>query len=400
MFVDELDTGRRPDARTYGKPETLERPHKGPMDLPFLMLVVMLSVIGLVMMFSASYASALNDAGTGYNAAYYFMRQGLFAVLGMALMLLISRLNYQVFRPLAVPLIVASVVLLISVLIVGVERNSAKRWIDLGLFQFQPSEIAKLAVIVCFAAMISVYKDRMKTFRYGVLPFAAILGVISFLMYLEPHLSGTVLILGVGGALMFVGGVHWGWFAGLLGAGGFGIYLILTTDFLGRVLPYAMRRIEIWRNPFLDQQGSGYQAIQSLYAIGSGGAFGLGLGKSRQKYLYLPEEHNDFVFAIVCEELGLIGACVVLLLFAVLILRGYWIAIHARDRFGSLMVTGIVTLLAMQTFFNVAVVTNLIPVTGMSMPFFSYGGTSLLIQLMEMGIVLAVSRQIPAPKSG
>ncbi|MDR0381195.1 MAG: putative lipid II flippase FtsW [Oscillospiraceae bacterium] len=371
------------------------------MDLPFLMLVVMLSVIGLVMMFSASYASALNDKDTGYNAAYYFIRQGLFAVMGMGLMLLISRINYQIFRPLAVPLMASSIALLVLVLIVGVERNSAKRWILIpGFSQFQPSEIAKLAVIVCFAAMISVYKDRMKTFRYGILPFMAILGVIAFLMFLEPHLSGTVLILGVGGALMFVGGVHWGWFAALLGGGGLGVYLILTTDLLGKILPYAMRRIELWRNPFLDPRGSGYQAIQSLYAIGSGGAFGLGLGKSRQKYLYLPEEHNDFVFAIVCEELGLIGACIVLLLFAVLILRGYWIAIHARDRFGSLMVTGIVTLLAMQTFFNVAVVTNLIPVTGMSMPFFSYGGTSLLIQLMEMGIVLAVSRQIPAPKSG
>ncbi|MDR0671353.1 MAG: putative lipid II flippase FtsW [Oscillospiraceae bacterium] len=370
------------------------------MDLPFLMLVIMLSVIGLVMMFSASYASALSDEDTGYNAAYYFIRQGLFAVMGMALMLLISRINYQILRPLAVPLMASSIALLVLVLLIGVERNYAKRWINLGPFQFQPSEIAKLAVIVCFSAMISVYKGRMKTFRHGVLPFVTILGAISFLMYLEPHLSGTVLILGVGGALMFVGGVHWGWFAGLLSAGGLGAYLILTTDFLGRVLPYAMQRIKIWRDPFLDPQGSGYQAIQSLYAIGSGGMFGLGLGKSRQKYLYLPEEHNDFVFAIVCEELGLIGACIVLLLFAVLILRGYWIAIHARDRFGSLMVTGIVTLLAMQTFFNVAVVTNLIPVTGMSMPFFSYGGTSLLIQLMEMGIVLAVSRQIPAPKSG
>ncbi len=383
---------RRP-ARGRRAAEADERPHEGPVDLPFSMLVFMLSIIGLIMMFSASYASSLKEY---QDATYLLIKQGVFVLLGLAVMLIIARMDYQIFRVLAVPMMAGAIILLMLVPFIGKEVKGAKRWIDLGFTTFQPSEIAKLAVIICFAVMISVFKDRMKTFKYGILPFVAILGGIAGLMVLEPHLSGTVLILGVGGALMFVGGVHWGWFAGLLGIlGAAGVFVVSNPN-----LGYAMSRIQIWRDPFSDPQGKGLQTIQSLYAIGSGGLFGLGLGQSRQKYLYLPEEHNDFVFSIVCEELGLIGAVIILLLFAVLIMRGYWIAIHSRDRFGSLMVTGITTLLALQTFLNVAVVTNLIPVTGVSMPFFSYGGTSMLIQLAEMGIVMAVSRQIPAPKSG
>lgn len=384
---------RGPRLRGHEEPDAREKPQKGQMDLPFAMLVIIISAVGLIMMFSASYASSLQDYD---SSTYLFLRQGLFAVLGVAVMFLVARMDYQYFRILSVPFMLIAIALLVLVAIpgIGVVRNGARRWIELGFFQVQPSEIAKLAVIMCFSAMISVYKDRMKTFRYGIVPFVAILGVIAGLMALEPHLSGIVLIVCVGGALMFAGGVQWGWFAGVAGVG------VAAGALLIKLMPYAQERIEIWRNPFIDPRGKGFQPIQSLYAIGSGGLFGLGLGKSRQKYLYLPEEHNDFVFAIVCEELGLIGAILILLLFAALIMRGYWIAIHSRDRFGSLMVTGVTTLLALQVFFNVAVVTNLFPVTGVSMPFFSYGGSALLIQLAEMGIVLAVSRQIPAPKSG
>ncbi len=363
----------------------------GQMDLPFAMLVLLIMGIGLIMMFSASYASSLYDYG---NSLHLFLRQALFAGAGIAIMFVISFMNYQYFRMFSLPLLVITIIFLILVLFIGIEVNGSKRWIDLGITNFQPSEIAKLAVILCFSNMISVYKEKMKTFRYGIMPFIGILGLIGGLMYFEPHLSGIILIFVVGGCLMFVGGVHWGWFAGVISvAAPLGWFVMNNMD-------YARRRIEIWRDPFLDPSDKGYQIIQSLYAIGSGGFLGLGLGKSRQKYLYLPEEHNDFVFAIVCEELGYIGALIVLVLFAMLILRGYWIALHARDRFGSLMVTGIMTLLAVQTFLNVAVVTNLIPVTGVSLPFFSYGGSSLIIQMAEMGIVLSVSRQMPAPKSG
>jgi len=390
--MDEVKKAPRRRPAAYDAEITEERPHRGAADLPMTILVLMLSVIGLIMMFSASYASSMHKFEG--NATYLFGRQAVFVALGVAAMLVISRMDYQFFRRIAVPLMAAALVLLILVPFIGEELNGAKRWIKLGSQTFQPSEIAKLALIVCFAAMIAHFRERMRTFKYGILPFVAIMGIMAGLLILQPHLSGTVLILGVGAALMFVGGVRWGWFAGLAAVG------VPAAYFLVAEMGYAQSRIEIWMDPWIDPIGKGLQSIQSLYAIGSGGLFGLGLGKSRQKFLYLPEEHNDFIFSIVCEELGLIGAGIILVLFAVLILRGYWIAIHSRDRFGSLMVTGVTTLLALQTFLNVAVVTNLIPVTGISMPFFSSGGTSMVIQLAEMGIVLAVSRQIPAPKSG
>ena len=221
-----------------------------------------------------------------------------------------------------------------------------------------------------------------------------ILLAIAALMMLEPHLSGTVLILGTGAALMLVGGIEWKWVGGVLAAAAAGAYLLIG------VVGYGSSRIAMWKDPWLDSLGDGYQMVQSYLAIGSGGLFGVGLGKSRQKYLYLPEEHNDFIFSVVCEELGLIGATIIMVLFALLILRGYWIALQARDRFGSLLVVGVTTLLAMQTFLNIAVVSGLVPATGISLPFFSYGGTALLIQLVEMGIVLSVSRQMKPSKAG
>jgi len=373
------------------KAEAMSDRKLGPMDLPFFLLVLLIMCFGLIMMFSASYASAYY---TKDNSAYYFIKQGLIALGGTVVMLVISRMNYQYLRILSLPMLAGSIVLLILVPIIGFDAGGATRWIKVGPVQLQPSEVAKFAVIVSFSSMISVFREKMKTFKYGILPFATVLVVIAALMLLQPHISGAILIVAVGGALMFVGGVHWGWFAGAIAVAVAAGYFVMTN------MAHAIARIRIWQDPFSDPQGGGYQIIQSLYAVGSGGLFGLGLGKSRQKHLYLPEQHNDFIFAIVCEELGMVGACLVLFLFALLIIRGYWIAIRSRDRFGSLMVTGVITLLAVQTFLNVAVVTNLIPVTGISLPFFSYGGTSLLIQLAEMGVVLSVSRQIPAPRAG
>ena len=277
--------------------------------------------------------------------------------------------------------------LLIAVAIpgIGVSHNGARRWIRIGV-EFQPSEFAKLGVVLTFAAAMSVYRDKMKTFRYGVLPFAAILAVIAVLLYLEPHLSATVIVLLLGAVMMFLGGTRLRWFA--LGALGGGALVLLYLSTKG----YASDRIMAWKNPFDYAKDEGYQIVQSLYAIGSGGLFGLGFGHSRQKYLYLPEPENDYLFAIVCEELGLVGALLVLALFVLLIVRGYWIALHARDRFGSLLTAGLTTLLALQVFFNIGVVTNFLPATGISLPFFSYGGTALVLQLAEMGIVLSVSR--------
>lgn len=364
--------------------ETVLVDERGMLDVPYLVLTVLLTVIGLVMLFSASYASAISE---GLAPTHYFIRQGCFAAAGIAVMLLVSRLNYQAWRFLAFWVLGGAVLLLIAVAIpgIGVSHNGARRWIRIGV-EFQPSEFAKLGVVLTFAAAMSVYRDKMKTFRYGVLPFAAILAVIAVLLYLEPHLSATVIVLLLGAVMMFLGGTRLRWFA--LGAIGGGALVLLYLSTKG----YASDRIMAWKNPFDYAKDEGYQIVQSLYAIGSGGLFGLGFGHSRQKYLYLPEPENDYLFAIVCEELGLVGALLVLALFVLLIVRGYWIALHARDRFGSLLTAGLTTLLALQVFFNIGVVTNFLPATGISLPFFSYGGTALVLQLAEMGIVLSVSR--------
>ena len=370
---------------------------RGPIDLPFCLLVLLLTAVGLVMLLSASFPSAYYETKNN-DPMHYFTRQGVFAVMGVAAMFLISKINYQRFRGFAKPLLYVAIILLVLVLIPGIgqTRNNATRWIGVGeLFTFQPSEIAKLAVVLYFSESISKKKDKMRTTRYGILPYLLIMGVLAVLMMLEPHLSGTVLILGTGAALMLVGGIHWAWVGAAVGFVG-GVASLMLTG----VIKYGQSRIAMWQNPFIDARGDGYQLSQSLISIGSGGLLGVGLGKSRQKFLYLPEEHNDFIFAIICEELGLIGATIIMLLFAALILRGYWIALHTRDRFGCLLVVGVTTLIAMQVFLNIGVVTGLLPTTGISLPFFSYGGTALSIQLAEMGIVLSVSRQMKPTKAG
>ena len=364
---------------------------RGAIDYPFLILVVVLMGIGLLMLFSASYATAYYE---GLSSTYYFTRQGFFALTGIGLMFFVSFMDYRIFRGLSPIVMIGTIFLLILVLFIGKGNFGEKRWISLGFMQFQPSEFAKLAVILLFSAMISSKPEQMHTFRYGVLPYVAILAVLAGLMFLEPHLSGAVLIVGVGAALMFMGGTHWGWFAGAIGTAGVAGAAAISF------LDYARKRVETWLNPFLDPRGDGYQIIQSLYAIGSGGALGLGFGNSRQKYLYLPEAHNDFIFAIVCEELGFIGAILILTLFALLIIRGYWIALHARDKFGSLLAGGITTMVALQAVLNIGVVTGVLPVTGAALPFFSYGGTALWMLFIEMGMVLSVSRFIPAKKAG
>ena len=371
---------------------------RGPIDLPFLVLVLLLTGIGLVMLLSASFPSAYYETD-GKNPMSYFIRQGVFAIMGLAAMLLIGKINYQRFRGLAQPLLFLSIILLVLVLIphnpIAITRNNATRWLGIPgtSLQFQPSEVAKVAVVLYFSDSISKKKDRMRTFRYGILPYAIILVVLAALVGLEPHLSGAILIMGADAVLMLVGGIHWGWVGGAAAAAGGLLYVVLF------VIGYNTSRIEMWHNPWADAQGKGYQLSQSLISIGSGGLLGVGLGRSRQKFLFLPEEHNDFIFAIVCEELGLIGTSIIMLLFAALILRGYWIALHARDRFGSLLVVGVTTLIALQTFLNISVVTGLLPTTGISLPFFSYGGTALSIQLAEMGIVLSVSRQMKPTKA-
>ena len=363
---------------------------RGRMDLSFFLLVLGLLTVGVLMVLSSSFPRAYYDPGsiTGGNAAYYFVRQLVFAALGTGVMLLASKLPMGFYRRYAFPFLGLTIVLLALVPFIGVKANGSRRWLGIGGLTLQPSELAKLAVILSFSVLICRYRERMRTFRFGILPFAGILGLLVGLLVLEPHFSASIILLAVAAAMLFLGGVGIGWFAAAFGAAGAGIAVLLTF------FPYASSRIMTWRDPFSSSSDEGYQIVQSLYTIGSGGLSGLGFGAGRQKYLYLPEEHNDFIFSVCCEELGFIGAALILLLFALLILRGYWIALHCRSRFSFLCCAGITTLLAIQVFLNVAVVTNLLPCTGISLPFFSYGGTALLIQLGEMGIVLSASRDI------
>ena len=370
---------------------------KGPMDLTFCLLVLLLTAVGLVVLLSASFPSAYYyERPSHHDPTYYFVRQGVFALMGIAAMLFLSKFNYQRFRAFGKPLMYLSVFLLVLTPIpgIGIWANGARRWLAVGPIQFQPSEIAKLAVVLYFSDSISRKRDRMRTFHDGILPYALWLGLFGLLLAMEPHLSGAILIMGAGAALMLVGGIHLGWVAGALGAAAAGLYFVLF------VVGYNTSRITYWLNPWEDAGDKGYQLSQSLISIGSGGLLGVGLGKSRQKFLYLPEEHNDFIFSVACEELGLIGATVIMLLFSALILRGFWIALHARDRFGSLLVVGVMTLVGTQTFLNIGVVSGLLPTTGISLPFFSYGGTAIMIQLAEMGIVLSVSRQMKPARKG
>ena len=365
---------------------------RGSVDVPFLLLTLLLLTIGVVMVLSASFARAYYSAATKHNAAYYFSRQLGFAVAGVVAMLVASRFPIGFYRKFAGVLLLFSIALLLLVLVGGKKVNGARRWFEAFGITFQPSEIAKIAVILFDATLVCRYKNEMGTFKKGVLPFGIVAAVVVGLLILEPHLSASIIILGVTAAIMFLGGTRLVWF--LAGGGTVGLGLLLAIN----VLHYSSDRINAWLNPFADTSDTGYQIVQSLYAIGSGGFSGLGLGAGRQKYLYLPEEHNDFIFSVVCEELGFIGAALILLLFALLIIRGYWLALHCRDRYSFLVCGGITSLLALQVILNVAVVTSLVPCTGISLPFFSYGGTALLIQLAEMGIILSISRDIPEKK--
>lgn len=362
------------------------RKRRGKIDIPFLVITLVLLTIGLVMLFSASYAYAFYNKG---NSFYYIERQLLFAVMGIAAMLVVSQVNYKILQKYSLLLYAAAIVLLIIVLFMRDERGFA-RWIYIGSFSFQPSEIAKFAIIVLLAHFATTNAGKMKTFKYGVLPFAVCLGVVVLLIIAEKHLSGTIIIGALGIAMMWFGGTRLRYFGMLIGIGAAAVAVILIVP---SFMEYATNRVTMWRDPYVDAQGEGYQTIQALIAIGSGGLWGTGLGNSRQKYLYIPAPQNDFIFAVVCEELGFIGATIVLLIFALLIWRGYTIAMNCPDRFGSLLAAGCVTHIGMQVLLNIAVVTNTIPNTGISLPLFSYGGSALMMTLGELGVVLSVSKK-------
>lgn len=359
-------------------------------DMPFLIILLLILVVGLICQYSASYPYAYywND-GDSY---FYIRKQVMFALLGVAAMLIISTVDYHILHYFAIPAMVISWVLLVIVLFSG---SDVRRWIRLPGIQFQPSEIAKFALILLFAHLISLNHKKMKTFTRGYLPFILILGITCGLVVIEPHLSGTMLLLAIGLIMMYVGGTRLVYLLGTMGLGiGAVVYMVVFRG-------YEQDRINVWLHPFeayAANRDEAWQTIQSLYAIGSGGLMGQGLGNSRQKHMFLPEPHNDFIFAVVCEEMGFIGAVLVILLFALLVWRGITIGMKSPDKFGSLLAIGLTAQVGVQVILNIAVVSNTIPNTGISLPFFSYGGTSLVMLLAQMGVVLAISRHSRAEK--
>lgn len=396
---------------TRGSESPLKRRNKlfsagGSFDIPFFIIVMALLIIGVLMMFSASYAYAYYSSKFGNDGLFFVKQQVLFAVIGVAAMLFISAINYRVLHFWSLIIFGVSVVLLIAVLFFP-DRNGAHRWIPYPI-NFQPSEIAKFAVIAIFAHFMSLNQKRMNTLRHGVLPYVSILVVVSALLIVEPHLSATILVCAIGGIMMIVGGTPLKYFGIAAGAA---VACFVVVFFFPNLLPggvgemvqeklaHAYQRIEVWQDPFLDLRGDGWQTVQSLYAIASGGFMGVGLGNSRQKYMYISEPQNDFVFAVVCEELGFVGAAVIIILFALLVWRGFVIAMRAEDKFGALLAVGLTVQVGLQAFLNIAVVTNTIPNTGISLPFFSYGGSSLIMLLAQMGVILSVSRGSKLRKS-
>ena len=371
---------RQPSKRRFKLFET------GKMDITFFTLVVILLTIGLIMLFSASYVYAYTYYGNSYH---FITRQAVFALAGLVIMYFVSRIDYHIYRKAAWPLYVLSVLLLIIVLILPPTVGDFHRWIVVGPINFQPSEIAKFAIVLLFAHLISKNYDQMKKFTFGILFLGILLLIVCGLVVVETHLSATLLIGMMGVVLMIVGGIKLKYVGIAAIAGiGLGILAIVTG-----IVDYGSDRITYWLHPEQDPMGLGFQTLQSLYAIGSGGFWGRGLGNSIQKFLWVPEPQNDFIFAIVCEEVGFIGALLIVILFVLLVWRGFVIAMRAPDKFGTLIAVGLTFQVGLQAALNILVVTNTIPNTGISLPFFSYGGTALLMLLAEMGVVLSISRK-------
>lgn len=365
----------------------------GKIDITFLAFVLILLTIGLVMLFSASYAYSLEYYGNSYK---FISRQLFFGVIGVGLMLLVSKIDYHFWRKFSWIFYFITIGLLGALLIMPpmVEGMDVRRWVVIGPINFQPSELAKFAIILLFSSLIAANYKLMKKPLF-IIFLVGLLGLTCGLIFAEPHISATVLVLAIGAVLLIVGGLP----KICIVFGGVGIALLGVVLYISGAISYMMDRLQYWIDPWSDATGKGFQTIQSLLAIGSGGILGRGIGQSRQKYLWVPEPHNDFIFSIVCEELGLIGAVIIIALFCLLVWRGFSIAMHAPDKFGSLLAVGLTFQVGVQAMLNILVVTNTIPNTGISLPFFSYGGTSLVILLAEMGIILSVSRQTNLEKS-
>lgn len=358
---------------------------KNPIDFTLLITILLLLSIGLIMVLSASSPSALSESGSSYS---YFFRQAIFAVAGLFMMWVISNIDYRFYQKYYKLVYIVAFLLLLAVPIIGREVNGAKRWIYITeSLSFQPSEIVKLLMIIFYSAILVKNRDELNKYGKGFLKHLVFLAPIIGLLLIQPHFSASIVIIGIVAIMMIIAGCKF-WHFLVTGAvvGVPGVIALILLE------PYRLERVTTFLDPWKDATGSGWQVIQSLYAIGSGGLFGAGLGESKQKYLYIPEPHNDFIFSILAEELGFIGCAIVIILFGIFIWRGILIAMKSPDMFGSLMAIGITAQIAIQVIINIAVVTSSMPATGMPLPFFSYGGTSLFILLCEMGILLNISK--------
>ena len=365
---------------------------RGGVDRVFLIIVVLLVCYGSIMVSSASYVFANANMGDSF---YFIKNQLLWATIGIIGMVVMSFVDYGFLKK-ATPVIFAiSYFLLLLVFVpgIGVSKNGATRWVNLKIVQFQPSDVMKFALVLMMALYISKFQQYSKTFKYGILCPACIVVLVCGTVALEKHMSATIILFTIGASMIFIAGADMRWVGGVGGAfAAAAAYLILFTK-------YTKARVDAWLHPENDLSGSGWQPYQSLLAIGSGGIFGVGLGNSYQKHLWLPEPQNDFIFAIVCEELGMIGAFALIALFMLLMWRGFYISLKAPDTFSAMIVMGLTLKVSIQAILNIAVVTSTIPTTGIALPFFSYGGTALVMQLAEMGIILSISRFSSGEKS-
>ncbi|MFR2570745.1 MAG: putative lipid II flippase FtsW [Clostridia bacterium] len=358
---------------------------KNPIDFTLLITILLLLSLGLIMVLSASSPSALSESGNSYS---YFYKQAIFAGAGLFMMWVISNIDYRFYQKYYKLVYIIAFISLLAVPLIGREVNGAKRWIYItDSLSLQPSEVVKLLMIIFYATILVKDRDELEKYGKGFIKHLAILIPIIALLLIEPHFSASMVIIGIVSIMMIVAGTKfWHFLATGAVLGVPGIIALIALE------PYRLKRVITFLDPWKDSTGSGWQVIQSLYAIGSGGLFGVGLGESKQKYLYIPEPHNDFIFSILGEELGFIGCAIVIILFGIFIWRGILIAMKSPDMFGSLVAIGITTQIAIQVIINIAVVTSSMPATGMPLPFFSYGGSSLFILLCEMGILLNISK--------
>ena len=360
------------------------RTQSGHLDFSILLVVTALCAFGLVMVFSSSYYYALYTFSDGY---YYLKRQAIYMLIAYPGMLLVSRINFRFWKRMSLAALGVSVLLLVGVLLFGAELNGGKRWLYIGPISIQPSEVAKFGLIFYMCAYMADHRREMRSFTKGLLPMLGVIGIVCFLIFLQPNMSMAVIVAAIGGILLYLGGADLKFIFGIIIVGVIlFIVLALSAD-------YRVARITSFRNPFADAKGTGYQLIQSLYAIGSAGWFGKGLGNSYQKLLYMTYGESDFIFAILTEEFGIVGGIVIILCYAWIVFRGLRAAMRCTNPFGSLMAAGISIVFGMQVFINIAVVTGLAPTTGQPLPFISAGGTSLIIFMFAMGILLNITRE-------